>query len=59
VIVAGLLDPPADLDLADSSSSSCPRGSRGEMVALDGDGKVLATEPIGPKGPEEPSRNAS
>jgi hypothetical protein len=48
VLVADLLDPPAELDLPRRFYVQIlPPGANGEMVALDVDGKVLATEPLG------------
>ena len=48
VLVADLLDPPAELDLPRRFYVQVlPPGAHGEMVALDGDGKVLATERLG------------
>lgn len=50
VVVADLLDPPADLGVPRRFFiQSLAPGSTGEMVALDADGEVLATERIGGK----------
>jgi hypothetical protein len=51
LLLADLIDPPAELDLPRRFYVQVlPPGATGEMVALDADENVLATEPLGRDG---------